>query len=116
MPGTDELQKAVAAFATERDWGQFHDPKNLAMALASEVGELCAVLRWVGNNESDELSRQEPQREALLKEIGDVAVLLLLLCDRVGARFDEVVLGKLASNALTYPIILSKGKAERPPG
>ena len=77
--GFDRLQMAVASFAARRDWGQFHDPKNLAMAIASEAGELCAVLRWVKNDESDELSRRDPGRAELLSEVGDVALLLLCL-------------------------------------
>ena len=68
IPETDELQAAVAAFAQERDWEQFHDPKNLAMALASEVGELCALLRWTSNYDSDRLSEANPGREAMLAE------------------------------------------------
>lgn len=109
-----ELEDAVKMFAAEREWGQFHDPKNLAMALASETGELCAVLRWVGNDESDRAVRTEPLRSALMAEIGDVAVLLLLLCQRTGTQLDEVVLNKLAANGLKYPIDRSIGRAEKP--
>lgn len=109
-----DLEKAVRTFAASRDWEQFHDPKNLAMAIASEAGELCAALRWITNEDSDSAAKAEPLRSALLSEIGDVGVLLLLLCQRVGAQFDAVVMGKLAVNDLKYPIDKSKGTAERP--
>ena len=113
-PSIDELSAAVRAFAHERDWAEFHDPKNLAMALASEAGELCSVLRWIRNEESDRALMSEPTRSAALSELGDVAVLLLLLCERADARFDEVVLQKLAANNVKYPVEHSKGKPEPP--
>ncbi len=109
-----ELEEAVKTFAAARDWGKFHDPKNLAMALASETGELCAVLRWIANDESDRAIGTEPIRSELLSEMGDVAVLLLLLCQRVGTHLNEVVLEKLAANGLKYPVTESKGRAEKP--
>lgn len=108
------LEKAVKTFASAREWEQFHDPKNLTMALASECGELCAVLRWIASEESDRAVRTEPLHSALLSEIGDVAVLLLLLCERVGTHLDAVVLAKLETNALKYPIDKSKGRPEMP--
>ena len=83
-------------------------------ALASETGELCAVLRWIANDESDRAIGTEPIRSELLSEMGDVAVLLLLLCQRVGTHLDEVVLEKLAANGLKYPVNESKGRAEKP--
>jgi dCTP diphosphatase len=110
----ETLSAAVVSFAADRDWEQFHDPKNLAMALASESGEICAALRWVRNDESDQAVQSEPLRSALLAEIGDVAVLLLLLCQRVGTHLDEVVLNKLAANNLKYPVEISKGQPEVP--
>lgn len=108
------LEAAVADFAAARDWQHFHDPKNLAMAIASESGELCALLRWTRNDESDSALRDEAFRSSLFEELGDVAVLLLLLCQRTGARFDDIVLAKLAENELKYPVIAAKGHAERP--
>ena len=82
-PSASHLSEQVVAFASRRQWERFHDPKNLAMALATEAGELLAPLRWVRNEDSDTLARTEPTRTHLLDEMGDVAILLLLLCDRV---------------------------------
>ncbi|MES1146763.1 MAG: nucleotide pyrophosphohydrolase, partial [Solimonas sp.] len=65
---TSELRQFVA----ERDWQQFHDPKNLAMLLASEVGELVAEYRWVSGAVADEHSRADAARERIRDEIGDV--------------------------------------------
>jgi dCTP diphosphatase len=108
------LQEAVTAFAREREWEQFHDVKNLSMALASEVGELNAVLRWVRSEHVDAALAEQPTRDALRTEIGDVGILLLLLCARAGIRLDEAVLEKLESNALKYPARESRGRSEPP--
>jgi len=108
------LQDAVLAFDRERGWEQFHDPKNLCMALASEVGELNAVLRWVRNEDIDSALADRSNRDAIRQEIADVGILLLLLCARTGVRIDQAVLEKLEQNALKYPIHESRGVAEPP--
>src|ERR1043165_2474683 len=71
-------------FVAERDWQQFHDPKNLAMLLASEVGELVAEYRWIDGRDADEHSRADPARARIADEIGDVGIALVLLCERTG--------------------------------
>lgn len=108
------LETAVTSFANEREWGEFHDPKNLAMALVSEAGELCAALRWIDNKQADAASMNNPTRDALLAEIGDVAIVLLLLCSRIGTSLDETITAKLAANQIKYPIYLSRGRADKP--
>ncbi|MEO8945360.1 MAG: nucleotide pyrophosphohydrolase [Gemmatimonadaceae bacterium] len=110
----DELQAAVVEFAHERDWEQFHDAKNLSMALASEVGELNAVLRWVRNDDVDAVMADRATLEDLRLEIGDVAILLLLLCARVGVNLDRAVSEKLEVNSRKYSVSVSRGSAERP--
>lgn len=108
----DILQNAVVNFAHERDWEQFHDAKNLCMALASEVGELNTVLRWVRNDKVDEAVTDLRTRTALREEIGDVAILLILLCARTEIRLDEAVLEKLVINARKYPVHDSRGSPD----
>lgn len=110
----DALQDAVVNFAHEREWEQFHDAKNLCMALASEVGELNAVLRWVRSDEVDAVVTDPRTQSALRQEIGDVAILLLLLCRRTGIRLDEAVLEKLDLNARKYPVGDSRGLPDMP--
>lgn len=112
----DELGQRVVAFAREREWAQFHDPKNLVMALSSEVGELNDVLRWVRNENADAAVRCDPSRTAMIDEIGDLGILLLLLCDRVGVKLDEAVVRKLEINGAKYPVERSKGRPDRPDG
>ncbi len=111
-----ELIEKLRSFVSERDWQQFHDPKNLAMLLASEVGELVAELRWVRNEDADSKLQEEPLRERVVDEIGDVVIAAFLLADRIGVDPIEAALRKLEKNCKKYPQDLAKGKAERPSG
>lgn len=111
----DVLQDIVINFAHEREWEPFHDAKNLCMALASEVGELNALLRWVRSDHVDSAVAELQMRHALHQEIGDVGILLILLCARTGVRLDQAVLEKLELNARKYPVAESRGSPE-PPG
>jgi len=113
-PDIRALADGAKAFAHERDWSQFHDPKNLAMALASEVGELLSVLRWIANSESDVFARTPENFRRITEELGDIGILLLLLCDRVGTSLDDAVIMKLELNAAKYPADRSRGKSEPP--
>jgi dCTP diphosphatase len=108
----EELRQFVA----ERDWSQFHDPKNLAMLLASEAGELLAEYRWVPNEQSDAFSQDAQARQRVADEVGDVGIALLLLCDRIGMDLQTAMRDKLARNRQRYPVEHSKGKATRPVG
>lgn len=109
-----ELTRLVRDFADRRDWAQFHDPKNLAMALASEVGELNALLRWVRNEAADEEVKRQPMREKIRSEIGDIGILLLELCSRAEIDLGQSVRSKLELNGARYPESVSRGRAERP--
>lgn len=108
----EELRRFVA----ERDWSQFHDPKNLAMLLASEAGELLAEYRWVRNEHSDALSQDPEARKRIADEVGDVGIALWLLCDRIGLDLQSAMREKLARNRQRYPVELSKGRSDRPVG
>jgi len=108
------LSASVREFAAERNWSQFHDPKNLAMAIASEAGELLAELRWVKNDESDALVADSKQRIQIEHEIGDIAIALLLFCDRAKIDLSTAITCKLDFNRQNYPRELAYGRAERP--
>ena len=110
------LVEELRVFVAERDWGQFHDPKNLAMLLASEAGELLAEYRWVASDKADALSREPEARQRITDEIGDVGIALLLLCDRTGIDLQAAMREKLARNRTRYPVEQSKGRAARPTG
>jgi dCTP diphosphatase len=113
----DDLQTLLSElrrFVAEREWAQFHDPKNLAMLLASEVGELVAEYRWVAGSDADAHSQAGEPRARIADEIGDVGIALLLLCDRIGLDLTAAVRAKLERNRARYPVETSRGRAERP--
>src|SRR3954468_23935491 len=96
MPRTrrDALADVTAAlrqFVAERDWQQFHDPKNLAMLVASEAGELVAEYRWVKGDAADAHSREPAARARIAAEIADVGIALVLLCDRIGLDLPQAM-------------------------
>lgn len=106
----------LRTFVAEREWSQFHDPKNLAMLVGSEAGELVAEYRWVPNQEADAFSRTPEARQRIANEVGDVGIALFLLCDRIGLDLETAMRDKLAHNRRRYPVELSKGRAARPLG
>lgn len=105
---------AIRHFVAERHWAQYHDPKNLAMALASEAGELLGVLRWVSNDHADAFVQEPQNREGFAQEVADVAISLLMLCDRAGLDLEEEIAKKLEINRRNYPVQKVKGSALRP--
>jgi dCTP diphosphatase len=110
----EQLLVELRAFVRDREWEQFHDPKNLAMAVASEAGELLAEYRWVTNTDSDSYSTDVEARRRIAAEIGDVGIALLLLSDRIGLELVDVIRRKLALNCEKYPIRLSRGRSDPP--
>lgn len=111
----EPLLRELRKFVEERDWVKFHDPKNLSMAVASEAGELVALLRWVRSDEADAFARLPENHERLRAEVADVAISLLLLCERTGIDLQQAILDKLEINRRNYPIESARGRADRPP-
>jgi NTP pyrophosphatase (non-canonical NTP hydrolase) len=105
----EALQQKLATFARERDWEQFHSPKNLAMALAAEAGELLEVFQWLSEAQSGQLSAKE--RKAAEHEIADVFIYLLRLADGLKIDLDAAVVEKMKLNAEKYPVALARGNA-----
>ena len=111
MSSFNDLTERLAQFAKERDWGQFHSPKNLAMALIVEAGELVEPLQWLSEDESYTLS--EAQRQAVSEEAADVLLYLLRLCDRLGIDLEQAAWAKIAKNAVKYPADKVRGSARK---
>ena len=112
----DDLIGELREFVRERDWAQFHDPKNLAMLVASEAGELLAEYRWVPNADADSHSSDPEARARIEAEAADVGIALLLLCDRLGIDFPDALRRKLDTNRRNYPADVVRGRSERPAG
>jgi NTP pyrophosphatase (non-canonical NTP hydrolase) len=99
-----DLKARVRAFSLARDWDPFHSPKNLVMALASEVGELIEPFRWLTEAESRERVTGDPAlREAVADELADVAGLVFQLSIHTGIDLSDAVAAKMAKNEVKYP-------------
>ena len=96
------LEAALQKFADERDWQQYHSPKNLAMALTGEVGELVEIFQWLTEEKSKEVARDPSTARAVRDEIADVLLFLVRLSSVLGVDLNEAVTTKLASNAVKY--------------
>jgi dCTP diphosphatase len=107
------LQKAIALFARERDWEQFHSPKNLAMALTGEVGELVELFQWLSEGASRRVAQDPATARRVRDEIADVLVYLVRLAAVLDVDLDEAVRTKLAANAVKYPAGLARGNARK---
>lgn len=97
------LKDAIRRFAVVRGWEPYHTPKNLAMALASEVGELCEVFRWLTPEESRAAPQDTSLRVAIADELADVANIVLLLSVHTGIDLTEAIREKMAKNEIKYP-------------
>ncbi len=104
------LKEAVARFNAERDWGQFHSPKNLSMALAVEAAELMEHFLWVEGDASRAVAHDEAKRRQVADEIADVTILVLALCNALGLDLSDALRDKLARNALKYPVEKARGR------
>jgi len=110
-----EFQREVRVFAEEREWQQFQTPKNLAMALAGEVGELLAEFQWLTPDESARVMSDPDAGGRVAAEIGDVMIYLMRLVDVLGVDLVEVARDKLADSAKRYPVESSRGSARKAP-
>jgi len=105
------LIQKLRAFAKERDWEQFHSPKNLAMALSVEVGEIVEIFQWLTQDESRNLPPEKIEQAK--EEIADVLIFLINLADKLGIDPIEAAKEKLEVNKTKYPIEKVKGKSAK---
>src|SRR5215203_5910703 len=106
-----DLRDEIKAFIEERDWEQFHLPKNLAMALSVEVSEIVEHFQWLTEEQSRKLSSSKLAE--IREEIGDVMIYLTELADKLGIDSVEAARAKLEINKRKYPATLVKGKASK---
>jgi NTP pyrophosphatase (non-canonical NTP hydrolase) len=106
-----KLVEEVCQFRVERDWEQYHSPKNLVMALMVECAELAEHFQWLTQEESRNLSAEK--KEAIREEIGDVLVYLVNLSERLGIDLLEAAWDKIGKNRRKYPVDKARGKAEK---
>jgi len=106
-----DLMEEIKAFNRERDWEQYHSPKNLSMALSVEVAELLEVFQWLTEDQSRRLP--DAKKQAVEEEIGDVTILLLALAQELGIDILAAARKKLERNRAKYPVEKSRGRAEK---
>lgn len=107
------LQLQFRQFVAERDWEQFHNPKNLVMALAGEVGELTEIFQWLTSEESAAAMRDEDRAGEIRDELADVFAYLIRLADVLNVDLERAFTEKMVKNARKYPVETARSKAAK---
>lgn len=119
MPDTTttiaDLREVVRRFVDERDWRQFHSPKNLSMSLAIEAAELMEHFQWIDAAESRRLADDPQKLKAVGEEIADVLCYVLALANELNIDLATALHDKMVKNAIKYPAELSRGRFAPPP-
>ncbi|ARU29193.1 nucleotide pyrophosphohydrolase [Cellvibrio sp. PSBB006] len=111
MNQLDEIIKKLRQFSLDREWDQFHSPKNLSMALAGEAGELLEILQWLTEEQSKNLTHE--QLLAIEDEIADVFLYLARFADILNINLFDAAENKISKNELKYPVDKVKGSAKK---
>ena len=105
MDNIQEITQALIKFRDDRDWEQFHNPKDLAIAIAAETGELLELFLWKNAEDAD--------REKIKQELADILSFSFLLADKYKFDIKEIILSKIKHNSEKYPIHKAKGTAKK---
>ena len=108
-----DLKTRVLAFARERDWEQFHAPKNLSMALAAEAGELMEHFLWTTPEQSAAVAKDPAKRRKIEDELADVVIYALEFANIAGMDVAGAIERKMADNAKKYPVEKSRGRSDK---
>ena len=100
-------------FAADRDWDQFHTPKNLVMALSGEAGELTELFQWLTTAESTQIMTDPLLADKVRDELADVLLYCIRLADVLKVDIEQAIWAKLAKNAAKYPADLARGRATK---
>lgn len=109
----DELKRAVAQFASDREWEPFHSLKSLSMSIAIESAELMERFQWLENGQSNDTIENPDDRIAIEEELADVFIYLLQFANRANIDLASASARKLALNAEKYPVEKSKGRSDK---
>lgn len=111
MSTLTEITRKIRTFRDERDWAQFHNPKDMAIAISLEAGELLEHFLWKNPAEVD--SRLASHREEITDEIADIAIYLTELADNLEIDLLFAMEAKLRKNAIKYPVESARGSAKK---
>lgn len=103
-----ETTEKILNFRNERNWSQFHNPKDLAISISLEAAELLECFQWSGSD-----TEVTSNLEAMKEELSDIFIYSILLADRLKINLDEVIQAKIAKNAEKYPVEKSFGKSSK---
>jgi NTP pyrophosphatase (non-canonical NTP hydrolase) len=109
----NELKKKVIAFRDERDWKKFHNPKDLALSINIEAGELGELFQWRTNEEIAEGLKNPKKLQELKHELADIVIYCLDLAEETGIDLEQAILEKLEHNKKKYPVEKAKGSAKK---
>lgn len=112
MIDTQKVQASLREFADTRDWNQYHDPKNLVMALSVECSELVEIFQWLTSEESKNIMATD-KAELVRDELADITNYVLRICDLLNVDLSQAIEAKLIKNNEKYPIHLSRGNAKK---
>jgi NTP pyrophosphatase (non-canonical NTP hydrolase) len=107
----DELLKRIADFGRDRDWGQYHNPKNLSMALAVEAAELMEIFQWLTPEQSQRENLTPKQLQAVTEEVADVVIYAIQIAQQTDIDLLDAISKKIDKNERKYPVDKIKGKA-----
>jgi dCTP diphosphatase len=105
-----ELRRRIAAFVDERDWQQFHDPKNLAMSIAIEAAELMEHFQWLRSDQLDGANVDADARAAIREELADVLAFILAFANTMEIDLSGALCEKIEKNAAKYPADRFRGR------
>ncbi len=97
-----KIQQQLSTFASERDWDQYHTPKNLAMALSVEASELVEIFQWLTPEQSMKIM-ESGEKEHVEEELADILIYLIRLADKLDVDLDQAVAEKIVKNGVKYP-------------
>ena len=108
----EEIQKRLDKFAKDRDWDQFHSPKNLTMALSVEVAELVEIFQWSNSGGLDEI-KDPVKRKKIEEEIADILIYLIKISGKLDLDLEKIINQKIEKNEKKYPIEKSFGNSKK---
>ncbi|XP_029462661.1 dCTP pyrophosphatase 1 isoform X2 [Rhinatrema bivittatum] len=112
-PSLEDIRQMQAKFTAERDWNQYHQPRNLLLALVGEVGEVAELFQWKGEVAPGLPGWTVSERESLAHELSDVLIYLVELAEKCCVDLPQAVLAKMAINACKYPASKVQGSAKK---
>uniref|UniRef100_A0AAY4ABW5 dCTP pyrophosphatase 1 n=1 Tax=Denticeps clupeoides TaxID=299321 RepID=A0AAY4ABW5_9TELE len=113
QPTIEDIRRMQAEFTDERDWNQFHQPRNLLLAMVGEVGEVSELFQWRGDVAEGLPDWTEAEREHLAQELSDVLIYLVELAEKCRVDLPQAVLRKMALNRQKYPASRVQGSAKK---